>query len=63
VVLTPFDGIGSEAVVALEMGRRAVAVELKGSYYQQMKANCERAAKSEQLDMFEDIEIAEQTAK
>jgi DNA modification methylase len=55
IILTPFGGIGSEAVVAIEMGRKAVAVELKGSYYQQMRVNCERAAISEQLDMFEEI--------
>jgi DNA modification methylase len=48
-VLTPFGGIGSEAVVALEKGRYAVAIELKGSYYQQMVKNCERAV-SERTD-------------
>lgn len=39
VVLTPFLGIGSEAYVAVEMGRRAIGVELKGSYYRQAVAN------------------------
>jgi DNA modification methylase len=39
VVLTPFLGIGSEAFVALEMGRRAIGVELKGSYYEQAVHN------------------------
>lgn len=39
VVLSPFAGIGSEGVVSLEMGRRFVGVELKGSYYRQMVAN------------------------
>jgi DNA modification methylase len=39
VVLTPFLGIGSEAVVAVEMGRRAVGVELKNSYYEQAVRN------------------------
>jgi DNA modification methylase len=43
VVLSPFGGIGSEPVVAIEMGRRAIAVELKESYYKQMKANCKNA--------------------
>ena len=38
-VLTPFAGIGSELYVAVEMGRRAVGVELKASYYQQAVRN------------------------
>jgi len=41
-VMTPFGGIGSEAYVALEMGRRAVLAELKGSYYAQAVANMRR---------------------
>lgn len=41
VVLTPFLGIGSEAYTAVEMGRRAIGVELKGSYYQQAVRNLE----------------------
>jgi len=43
VVLSPFGGIGSEPVVAIEMGRMAIAIELKESYYKQMKANCKNA--------------------
>ena len=39
VVLTPFGGIGSEAYVALELGRRAIAVELKSSYFRQLIGN------------------------
>lgn len=39
VVLSPFAGIGSELYVAVEMGRRAVGVELKASYYQQAVRN------------------------
>ena len=31
-VLTPFLGIGSEAVVALQQGRKAIGIELKSSY-------------------------------
>jgi hypothetical protein len=55
VVLTPFGGIGSEAYVALEEGRRAVLVELKGSYYKQAVANLatvEPGAKGEQASLF-----------
>ena len=43
VVLSPFGGIGSEPVTAIEMGRKAIAIELKESYYKQMKANCKNA--------------------
>jgi DNA modification methylase len=43
VVLSPFGGIGSEPVVAIEMGRKAIAIELKESYFKQMKANCKNA--------------------
>lgn len=39
IVLSPFAGIGSELYVAVEMGRRAVGVELKSSYYQQAVRN------------------------
>jgi DNA modification methylase len=43
IVLSPFAGIGSEGVVALEMGRRFIGVELKPSYYQQAAKNLARA--------------------
>ena len=50
IVLSPFMGIGSEGYVALEMGRRFVGAELKGSYYQQAVANLAAAiAKTEDL--------------
>lgn len=48
VVFTPFGGIGSEAFVALENGRKAVACELKTSYYNQMVQNCKAAVNAEQ---------------
>lgn len=51
IVLTPFGGIGSEPYVAVEMGRRAVAVELKDSYYRQMVANV-AAVKRKTVDLF-----------
>ena len=38
-VLSPFAGIGSEGVMAVEMGRRFVGVELKDSYFRQARAN------------------------
>lgn len=52
LVLSPFGGIGSEPVTALEMGRRAVAVELKESYYRQMVRNCENVVSVEQTTLF-----------
>lgn len=53
-ILDPFGGIGSTPVIALREGRRAIAVELKPSYYKQMAANCERAiAERGQLTLFD----------
>lgn len=46
IVFSPFGGIGSEPYIALEQGRRAVAVELKESYYNQMVGNCEEIVES-----------------
>lgn len=43
VVFTPFAGIGSELVVSLEMGRRAIGAELKASYFRQAVKNCQAA--------------------
>lgn len=43
VVLTPFLGIGSEAYVALKLGRRAVGIELKESYFRAAVRNLEVA--------------------
>ena len=52
IVLTPFLGIGSEAYVALEMGRRAIGIELKPSYYQQAVRNCQNVTAVEQTSLF-----------
>ena len=49
IVLSPFGGLGSEPYVALENGRRAVACELKESYYKQMVLNCQSATQAEQI--------------
>jgi DNA modification methylase len=43
LVLSPFAGIGSEGVVALQEGRKFVGIELKESYYKQARANLQTA--------------------
>jgi DNA modification methylase len=49
-VLSPFAGIGSEGVVALEMNRRFVGVELKKSYFGQASRNLK--ASKRQIGLF-----------
>ena len=44
IVLTPFGGIGSEGVVAIEMGRRVILAELKRSYFDQQVRNLDAVA-------------------
>lgn len=52
IVLTPFMGIGSEAVTALELGRKAIGIELKSSWYSQAVKNCEGVTASEQMSLW-----------
>lgn len=52
IVLTPFMGIGSEVVTALENGRRAVGVELKDSYYAQAEKNARAVTVNEQMSLW-----------
>lgn len=56
IVLTPFMGIGSEAYTAVKMGRRAVGVELKDSYYRQAVANVKSLTEKTQADVFDLME-------
>lgn len=41
LVLTPFAGVGSEVYSPVSLGRKALGIELKESYFKQMKANME----------------------
>ena len=65
VVLTPFMGVGSEVYSPVSMGRKAIGIELKDSYFKQARINLELASKRfdggavfEQENLFSDIEDA-----
>lgn len=58
VVLSPFAGIGSEGVVALEEGRRFLGVELKGSYFDQARKNLMNTHEKRDMDLFTDEHAA-----
>ena len=45
VVLTPFMGVGSEVFSPVSMGRKAIGIELKDSYFKQAKLNLKEAQK------------------
>ncbi len=44
VVLTPFMGVGSEVFSPVSLGRKAIGIELKDSYYKQAIINLEHAS-------------------
>ena len=52
---TKFLGIGSEAYMAVKMGRKAVGIELKESYYRQAVANVKSVAENNQRTLFDMI--------
>lgn len=43
VCLTPFAGVGSEVFSPVSLGRKAIGIELKDSYFKQMRLNLEKA--------------------
>jgi DNA modification methylase len=45
IVLTPFMGVGSEVYSPVSMGRKAIGIELKDSYFKQAKINLDLASK------------------
>ena len=45
VVLTPFMGVGSEVFSPVSLGRKAIGIELKDSYYKQAVLNLKEAQK------------------
>lgn len=53
VVFTPFAGIGTEIVSAINLGRRGIGAELKPEYFEIARDNCDEAErKSKQVDLF-----------
>lgn len=60
IVFSPFMGIGSECYQALKMGRRAVGIELKDSYYHVATHNLSAAVKiTEQDNLFDIADMAQ----
>jgi DNA modification methylase len=43
VCLTPFMGVGSEVYSPVSLGRKAIGIELKDSYFKQAKINLDLA--------------------
>lgn len=68
VVLTPFMGVGSEVYQSIKMGRKAIGIELKESYFRQAKKNIKAALSEEDsiseatFEFVEDIEEADEDA-
>ena len=53
IVFSPFAGIGSELYTAIKMGRKAIGVELKDSYFPICVKNCQKAvSENKQRSLF-----------
>lgn len=57
LVYSPFTGIGSEGYQSVKMGRRFIGSELKRSYWELACKNI-KDAKSQNMDLFGDLEVA-----
>ncbi len=57
-VLSPFGGIGSEGYVAVKHGRKAILIELKKSYFDEMVRNLQIAVSEKVQTLFEFAGIA-----
>ena len=58
-VLTPFMGIGSEAYMALKLGRKAIGIELKDTYYQVAVRNLYNVESENRMPLLFDFMDAE----
>jgi DNA modification methylase len=56
VVLTPFMGVGSEVYSPVSLGRKAIGIELKDSYFNQAIENLKHA-KNRQFSKYEDVKL------
>jgi len=50
VVLTPFMGVGSEVYTPVKMGRKAIGIELKESYFKQSILNLQSLEELQKID-------------
>ncbi len=53
-ILTPFMGIGSEAFVAVKLGRKAIGIELKESYFRIAVQNL-KSVSTQAIDLFSTV--------
>lgn len=60
VVLTPFMGVGSEVYSPVSMGRKAIGIELKESYFKQAIANMKEANSRFDKPMQTEIDFGEE---
>lgn len=56
VVLTPFMGVGSEVYSPVSLGRKAIGIELKDSYFNQAIENLKHA-KKRKFSQYEDLKL------